>query len=214
MNHPNPTIPVRLQSEAADAQLDARFSESVHASELPTASPLSASAADTLSDSRTDASFTAPVGIPADVSTDTDTDDSTGDGDSAVRAAVETAAPPVPDTLPAPSEQTLMNELAPLRAQYPRMDIPAVLASDAFRDFGQSVGWDSRELSARLPALIEASRALSLAVEPPVSRVTAAAASHRRPLLSPSQQKELAAWNRDYPAYRMTELEYFNALGK
>ena len=122
--------------------------------------------------------------------------------------------PPAPDTLPVPSEQTLLSELAPLRAQYPRMDIPAVLASDAFRDFGQSVGWDSRELTAGLPALIEASRALSLAVEPPVSRVTAAAASHRRPLLSPTQQKELAAWNRDYPAYRMTELEYFNALGK
>ncbi|MDY3070836.1 MAG: hypothetical protein SO063_06885 [Eubacteriales bacterium] len=125
-------------------------------------------------------------------------------------SAPETPSPA--EALPVPDDETLLSLLEPLRARYPRLDGEALIASDAFRAYGERVGWDSRELSAGLGGLLDGARALADAAEPPVPRSTGASAVRRRPLLSPSQQRDLADWNRSYPQYKMTELEYFSAL--
>ncbi len=116
------------------------------------------------------------------------------------------------DTFPMPDDETLLALCEPLKGQYPRMDAEHMIGTDAFRAFGDRVGWDTRALQAGLPGLLTDAAALMQAAQPPVSRVTGTAAQHRRPLLSPHPQRELADWNRANPQYRMTELEYFQGL--
>lgn len=116
------------------------------------------------------------------------------------------------ESFPMPDDETLLALCEPLKGQYPRMDTEHMIGTDAFRAFGDRVGWDTRALQAGLPGLLADAAALMQAAQPPVSRVTGTAASHRRPLLSPHQQRELADWNRANPQYRMTELEYYQGL--
>ena len=134
----------------------------------------------------------------------------------AVPAAVPAAEPAdgvsPAEPFPMPDDETLLALCEPLKGQYPRMDTEHMIGTDAFRAFGDRVGWDTRALQAGLPGLLADAAALMQAAQPPVSRVTGTAAQHRRPLLSPHQQRELADWNRANPQYRMTELEYFQGL--
>ena len=120
--------------------------------------------------------------------------------------------PDGPDTWPEPDDETLLSLCEGLRARYPRLNGESLIASEAFRDFGVRMGWDTRAMQAGLPALLDGARALVSAAEPPVSRATGTAASHRRPLLSPHQQRELSEWNRANPQYKMSELDYYAAL--
>ena len=117
-----------------------------------------------------------------------------------------------PDSYPEPDDETLLSLCEGLRARYPRLNGESLIASEAFRDFGVRMGWDTRAMQAGLPALLDGARALVSAAEPPVSRATGTAASHRRPLLSPHQQRELSEWNRANPQYKMSELDYYAAL--
>ena len=126
--------------------------------------------------------------------------------------AAETGGASAADTFPMPDDETLLALCEPLKGQYPRMDAEHMIGTDAFRALGDRVGWDTRALQAGLPGLLADAAALMQAAQPPVSRVTGTAAQHRRLLLSPHQQRELADWNRANPQYRMTELEYFSAL--
>jgi len=135
--------------------------------------------------------------------------------DSAEDCFIDAAAAGEADEIrevPVPDDRVLIAGLDELRDRYPRMNTQALVMTSAFRSFAENLGYDLREITARFPEFIEGSRALAAAVESPVPRATGTAVSRRRTLLTPHQQRELAAWNRDNPQYKMSDVEYFNSL--
>ena len=112
-----------------------------------------------------------------------------------------------------PEEAELVRRLEGLRKQFPRMDAEAVIRTEAFHQFGEGTGWDEDDFAALAPTFLSDAVELARAQNPPVSRATSSSGgAPKRSLLSPGQQRELAAWNRDYPAYAMTELEYYHSI--
>ncbi len=111
-----------------------------------------------------------------------------------------------------PDEETLCAMLETLRDRYPRIDAREMIAARGFRDFGERSGWSLQTMQEQLPERLEEARALMRAAEPPVSRATGGSPAHRRSLLTAHQAQELREWNRANPQYRMTELEYHQAL--
>ena len=117
--------------------------------------------------------------------------------------------PPEPQP---PEDSVLLERLEALRTAFPRMDADAVIRTEAFRRFGAESAWDAEQFASDAPAFLSEAVALAAALEPPVSRVTSSAHRSRRPLLTPSQQRSLSEWNRNYPDYAMSELDYFKAI--